>query len=518
MRTQQFKWVMTLLISFSSGLLFAQIQQVFNYTGTIETWIVPAGVNQVTIECRGAEGGISPLSNITPGLGAIMIGDFTVSPGQQLKILVGQQPIGIVGVQDGNGGGGGSFVTDNQNNPLIVAGGGAGSSNTYCSTDRSEKHGQAGSTGANGPSSGGLGGVNGSGGTAGALWYQTGAGGGLLTDGADGSYANSGGTSFLNGGTASTKWPVGGFGGGGSGENYCIGGAGGGYSGGGSGTDQGVSPGAGGGGGSYNSGTNQSNTSGVNSGHGKVIISWTPSNPCVLTNTFTVPMLPAIFINAGANLTNTYYWGLSAAMRVIANPSGGTGPYTYSWTSKEGYTVKSSFKQIARLWYPTGPTWMICEITDQGEGCTIKDSIYIDWFDLHCGPAGQIWFYEMCDDGVTVCVHTSFAMRAAVLNGATFGPCALEKNDNLIGHDPLVLSVFPNPAQSELNLIVNSPSNEVMDLKLIHLNGLSVWNRSVSVKSGLNTLIVDPGNIPSGMYILYVNGANEAATLKVLIE
>lgn len=244
----------------------AAAQTTFNYTGTIDTYTVPVGVNTIHIEARGAEGGHNTSSTTTAGLGAIMSGDFAVTPGAQLKILVGQQPTAT----SGNGGGGGTFVTDSSNTPLIVAGGGGGSSQ---SADSPDKHGQIGTNGGQGAAGGGLGGTNGSGGSIGASGFQSGAGGGLLTDGADGWTSDTGGRAFINGGAgAPTNAPAnGGFGGGGSGSSYVVGGGGGGYSGGGSGGNS--TAGVGGGGGSYNIGTNQVNTGGANSGNGLVIIS-----------------------------------------------------------------------------------------------------------------------------------------------------------------------------------------------------------------------------------------------------
>ena len=97
----------------------ATTNQTFNYTGSIVTWTVPAGVTNIHIVANGAQGGYNTSSTTTSGLGASMSGDFTVTPGAVLKILVGEQP----SAGSGNGGGGGTFVTDNSNNPLIVAGG-----------------------------------------------------------------------------------------------------------------------------------------------------------------------------------------------------------------------------------------------------------------------------------------------------------------------------------------------------------------------------------------------------------
>lgn len=237
----------------------------FSYTGSIVTWTVPAGVTSIHIESRGAQGGNGGSSPIAPGLGAIISGDFAVTPGQQLKILVGQNN------NAGNGGGGGTFVTDISNNPMCIAGGGGGGSEAI---DSPNKHGLVGTTGGTGAGGGGTGGINGNGGNAGAA-FNSGAGGGLLTNGANGWTANTGGQAFVNGGAGgNVGFGVGGFGGGGNGSGYVVGGGGGGYSGGGGGSNSTGTGGVGGGGGSYNGGINQVNTSGANTGNGLVIITY----------------------------------------------------------------------------------------------------------------------------------------------------------------------------------------------------------------------------------------------------
>src|SRR5690606_18908652 len=63
-------------------------QVTFNYTGTIDSWEVPTGVTEITIEAYGAQGG-----NTNGGKGAKMQGSFSVTPGEVLNIVVGQQGI-----------------------------------------------------------------------------------------------------------------------------------------------------------------------------------------------------------------------------------------------------------------------------------------------------------------------------------------------------------------------------------------------------------------------------------------
>ncbi|MBT4651737.1 hypothetical protein HOC13_04430, partial [Candidatus Woesearchaeota archaeon] len=239
--------------------------------GGVQNFTAPA-TGTYAIEVAGAEGGSGTDGSSVGGKGAIMKGDFSLTKGQVISILVGQQ-----GLSDGGGGGGGgSFVWDPTSItlPLIVAGGGGGSGDGSTPT----YDGKDATTLTSGVTSGGAGGTDGSGGTAVSSDGQPGAGAGWLTDATGGT---KGGTNISTGnGYGGDNDDVdGGFGGGGAEHSTSTdsegGGGGGGYSGGGA-TGSG-DPG-GGGGGSYNDGTNQNNTSGLNSGHGYVTITTTATS------------------------------------------------------------------------------------------------------------------------------------------------------------------------------------------------------------------------------------------------
>ena len=99
-------------------------------TQGIQEWTVPA-TGTYTIEVWGAQGGNSTYSSgYTGGQGARMKGDFTLSAGDVLKILVGQQ--GSTSTQKAGGGGGGTYVVKKTGSgatditALIIAGGGSG--------------------------------------------------------------------------------------------------------------------------------------------------------------------------------------------------------------------------------------------------------------------------------------------------------------------------------------------------------------------------------------------------------
>ena len=234
-------------------------QTIYNYTGAMQTFTVPAGVTSINIVAKGAQGGGSEdcggIITSDGGLGGSASGDLTVAPGQVLNIFVGRYPSTVLGGNSPggyNGGGGagqyggpGGGASDVRLGGValadrkVVAGGGGGG-NTGC-----PDHGFGGV-------GGGLNGANGSG----------------LGQG----FTPGGGASQVAGGTAgSAPGAAGVLGiGAGTGNNYHEGAGGGGYYGGGSAYAAG-----GGGGSSFIGGVlNGVTTSGVNTGNGQIILTY----------------------------------------------------------------------------------------------------------------------------------------------------------------------------------------------------------------------------------------------------
>ncbi|MCC6370711.1 MAG: T9SS type A sorting domain-containing protein [Bacteroidia bacterium] len=275
MKHTRLKLTLIALGTFFLNGIWAQVTtQTFVYSGTIQSFTVPTGVTQLSVDARGAGGGSVTTCGANGGRGARMTGVITVTPGQVLSVLVGQAG-GNSGSTGEGGGGGGSYVTTGTV-PLVVAGGGGGASSNIgsCGSNLNGVNAStttAGTANASGVVAGGSGGNGGTG-----SGGSGGGGGGFYTNGTSSSNTNGGGRAFVNGGAGGFGTSSsGGFGGGGCGwSTGGNGGGGGGYSGGGT---YGSSPyTGGGGGGSYNIGTNQINTAGFQSGNGLVILSYGP--------------------------------------------------------------------------------------------------------------------------------------------------------------------------------------------------------------------------------------------------
>jgi len=236
----------------------------FNTSNGIQLWTVPQTATY-RVEAWGAQGGGGGYGG---GYGARMRGDFVLTQGEIIRILIGQ-----TGGNSYGGGGGGTFVVRTPYNTdqsiLVIAGGG----NTQSPWNSTLRHATTSTSGTS--SSAYSGGSNGNGGQSNAGAFG---GAGFFTGppGSDSCNATKP-LSFVDGGTGGQSCnSIGGFGGGSASDGCCYGasGAGGGYSGGG-GTSS--SSQYGGAGGSYNNGSNQSNNNGDESTaqlaqNGRVII------------------------------------------------------------------------------------------------------------------------------------------------------------------------------------------------------------------------------------------------------
>jgi hypothetical protein len=209
----------------------------FGYTGSEQTFVVPAGVSRVEVTVVGARGGraADPWDTLPVGRGAVVSGSLAVSPGQVLYIEVGGAGRTSEGAFNG-GARGGSNPGDGASDP----GGGGGASDVRTASrsniatlaTRRIVAGGGGGAGAGNDARGG----------------DAEAPGGGLQPG--------GGSTPTSGGTAGDELAgAGTFGSGGTGGSYPTGSAGGGggggqYGGGGGGASAGTAEGSGGGGGS----------------------------------------------------------------------------------------------------------------------------------------------------------------------------------------------------------------------------------------------------------------------------
>jgi len=308
-------------------------------SGNIQTFTVPAGVTSITAQVWGA-GGTSDQNNIaTGGNGAYVEGGFSVTPGEDLILIVAQQGVlsqSSYGGGGGRGGGGASWIkrSDVDETILILAAGGGAAS---YGEDFQYNGGSAGTTS-----------VAGSDGQGGDI---AGKGATSIANGQGGANGGAAGVSIL--GSSDPALPYGGQtasgngdGGGGAGKN----------SGGGGGFDNNANYGGGGGGVSYKDATvtlldeiagGDAGSSPFDSipnyvagiGLGGVGGGRASGNGLIVL-TYTLPPTPAIFSDRQyiSSLTNEYFSSLSGVM----GPLDVSDPTKFKITTLNPYTPGQS--------------------------------------------------------------------------------------------------------------------------------------------------------------------------------
>lgn len=301
------------LTAFISGTK-AQTSTTFSYTGSMQTFTVPACVTSITVDAIGSKGGdnVSSNPNDPGGAGGRVTCVYPVTTGQVLNIFVGGIPYNgggaVLGTVGAPGGGasdiriGGTALTDR----VIVAGGGGGGGNNC-----------------------------------GSVIEPGGMGGGLI--GGDGWQCNQqtgangkGGTQTTGGGTTTNPTSPGTpgvLGVGGNAGSTSGGGGGGGYYGGG-----GAAFGSGGGGSSYTnaSATSVVHTQGFQNGTGLVTITYASLVPVLTIASASVCSGNSIILTVNAGSGTSYMWSTGATTPTISVSPTVTSTYTVSGTNTCG--------------------------------------------------------------------------------------------------------------------------------------------------------------------------------------
>ncbi|MCR9172453.1 MAG: glycine-rich protein [bacterium] len=530
--------------------------QTFNYTGAMQTWVVPNGITSINVDAYGAQGGSnSPQTNVNYG-GRVQA-DLPVTPGTTIYIYVGEQPNGLTGGWNGGGngetggqGGGGASdirIGGTTLNDRVIVAGGAGGGGFWSGQ---EVHGGIG---------GGL--------TAGPGYRDN-----LSNYGGDpGTQTSSGvGTcqSFNN--------PVvaGGFGFGGA-PSSCgcegYGGGGGWWGGAGSGNCRG-----GGGGSSYTdpSATNVIHTQGVKVGHGSITISWGSGTPTITQiaglasgSTFPVGSVTQTFIAESGGAVDTCSFVItvvdgeaptvscpgntievcegtpvSVAAPATADNCTSTPTVTYNTT---GATSVSGNDSITGVLFNPGTTtvwYMATDAAGNVDSCS---------FDVIVNPAPAVSLDPFSVDslcnysdpiGLPTGTPASGTYSGTGVSGMNFDPSAsgngtffvtYSYTDSLgcTGMDSTAiivhgcaetndlnsfadLNVYPNPSNGVFNIEVSGQTGQATYV-LTTVDGRFVAKNEFAME---DVLTIDLSNEPKGFYVLQLQSAQTTKSITLIKE
>ena len=278
--------------------------------------------------------------------------------------------------------------------------------------------------------------------------------------------------------------------------------------------------------------TNRTGTGSDASGNfdpGTSNIAWTVAdasgNVASCTTTVTVgreltATVPDVFAVSPGGRANTLYVGYgpsSLTLQVI--PSGGTAPYIFSWST--GVLAPSTTVSAAV------PGVYVYDVKVQdAAGCVTQVSKLITVTDARCGnnldkivvchipPGNPANRHEICISPEAVADHLS-------QHGDVLATCHISDEREIslrqVNKLPAPAGIYPNPTTGKFEIMIEGEIARTAKLTIMNPNGKIVESKNVQLVNG-QSLKIDLGNKPAGVYFVRLITANGIQTQKVIVQ
>jgi len=250
--------------------------------------------------------------------------------------------------------------------------------------------------------------------------------------------------------------------------------------------------------------------------------------------------------------------GSGGSTQLMADATGGSGTYTYSWTSNPPGFTSGIQNPIAT---PTESTWYICDVNDGAE--TKTDSVLVSVVPPPSAFAGNdttyCWYvpafplmgvvgnynylkWTTAGDGhfnIDTVAYTLYFVGSGdrangyaslTLTAYSTGICADSTADNIIitldpctgipepAFVPLGVTVQPNPASNDLHLTVVGLKDSQARLTITDIQGRTVFSDGLKTNGNKLTRFIDVSNFSRGVYIVKVQSEKEIASERLVIQ
>jgi hypothetical protein len=234
--------------------------------------------------------------------------------------------------------------------------------------------------------------------------------------------------------------------------------------------------------------------------HGNV----TTATTTVTVNAALSANIPDVYaMNPAVDAKNTLYLGYGpTSLIVTANASGGTGPYSYQWSS--GQTTQSISVNAAGTYSAT--------ITDD-KGCTTTASIIIKTLDVRCGNNSNK--VMICHNNKAICI-SSEDVQEHLNHGDHLGDCAaLAARINMRNESVELKSenviVYPNPVTEVLHVQLNGfEAGSVV--KMYNQKGMLVK----TVRMAGTSEVISVRGLAAGLYYVQIQNRGVLITKKLV--
>ncbi len=267
---------------------------------------------------------------------------------------------------------------------------------------------------------------------------------------------------------------------------------------------------------------------------GAYSVTITDHNGCTKTTSYTVTE-PASALSAGISVSPVYtvptygaaytiYLGYGRQTdSLITTASGGTSPYSYSWSPAS--TVSSTTTTATKI-TPTSTTNYSVTVTD-AHGCTVTKTQSITVVDVRCGDGDaddhnhKITICQV-NNGHThdICVDSS-AVAGHLASGDHLGSCESEDDDDrIVGNnqpEAFLIKVFPNPNTGKFSVRVPVVKGSAQ-IQVIDMTGKLIDSKTITDGTMSQEVEFNMSDAVRGLYFIKVIANDKAYIEKVMIQ
>jgi len=160
---------------------------------------------------------------------------------------------------------------------------------------------------------------------------------------------------------------------------------------------------------------------------------------------------------------------------------------------------------------------------------------YADSFSIQPDVIGHDWKY-FTDNVYKILTNRAYFVKSISgtvykivfidFEGATSGTSVFQKTDlgviSAVSKNNLIseFSVFPNPAQSEINLLFTPTENILQNsaIKVFDNGGKLILNQPLNISQGLNAVTLNVSSLLPGVYTVVISSRNEMYSQQVIIN
>lgn len=218
--------------------------------------------------------------------------------------------------------------------------------------------------------------------------------------------------------------------------------------------------------------------------------------------------IPNAMALASGVLPNTVYpaYAPASSLTLQANVSGGTGPYSYSWSN--GATTASTTVS------PTANTTYSVTVKDQN-GCPGMTTKTVNMVDVSDGKKGDKIL--VCHNGKNSLSIASPAVASHLQHGDMLGSCSSNGNAHRLPTENLQTSnlavkVFGNPSRSHFDLQLTGLTNKNVRITVYDNLGRVIETRSQQA----NQTVRFGGSYKPGTYLVEIMQGTQKQTLRLI--